>query len=380
MTTGGVRTTNHAYGVRHEFDVVHGKEEALSTAEDLVYSRIAESAGHQSHPNLSFEAATIIALICVHRPIAVHELLYKIGVLFPYWGVKVAAALVHRRDAGYYDQTPSEQLKDTLCQYDLPFKVWREDPSGTIFCDVTSTDEAMCVLRKLLPPRALEYQFKALLRRQRVHPRVDTIDPPQVAITKQLTHQGYSVLVDGATGRATIIPVLPLSAASSARTAPTYLLRLPAEMRNEIYKLVLQYAKSGIRIADSKEDTNGPKKKYVFTQTRDIKSDARTSSWGYRSEDFAFSQHQSPLLRSYPLETAIALLLVNKQIRNEAGPIFYGANRFHFDNLYEFVGFTKTLNMKNFGKNFQQVALNYEVWTRDVGQKAVLALCQSESL
>lgn len=100
----------------------------------------------------------------------------------------------------------------------------------------------------------------------------------------------------------------------------TRFLELPAELRTEIYRLVLQYPSSGLCISSSADD-----RRDAFQSTTATKDPSEPYSPGVcNRECFTLS-----------LSEALNLLLVNKQVFNETMPMFYSSNLFCFDNFYD---------------------------------------------
>ena len=94
-------------------------------------------------------------------------------------------------------------------------------------------------------------------------------------------------------------------------------LDLPAELRNKIYDMVLQYPVSGILLAPHEPQT-------FYTTTKDLSTPFSTEK----------SVHQLrwrlSKLYEQPIQKSLSLLLVNKQTFTEAFPSFYRNNVFHF--------------------------------------------------
>lgn len=99
-------------------------------------------------------------------------------------------------------------------------------------------------------------------------------------------------------------------------------LRLPAELRNAIYEMVLAYPKSGFSIAPPYSD-----------HPREPRLTACERIDG--TAPFTNVTHRSAMARKVqigPMNEVLALLTVCKQLYDEAMPIFYSINTFCFEN------------------------------------------------
>jgi hypothetical protein len=128
-----------------------------------------------------------------------------------------------------------------------------------------------------------------------------------------------------------------------------FLSRLPTEIRNAIYELVLLFPKSGVRLLDASkesEDNGG----FGFFH-RDLKRGA--DSIGPRPV----------ALRPAQPDRLLALLATNQQIFKEAMPIFYGCNTFVCDStatLFRFMqstGFNRLKHIKTVRMNIIPTSL-----------------------
>lgn len=70
--------TYRAQDVKHNLAVITDLQEALTTAEELLYSRIEQSQDPSVEPDLPFEAAALIVLVCSGGRLSISELLSKV--------------------------------------------------------------------------------------------------------------------------------------------------------------------------------------------------------------------------------------------------------------------------------------------------------------
>jgi hypothetical protein len=112
-------------------------------------------------------------------------------------------------------------------------------------------------------------------------------------------------------------------------------MRLPRELRDQIYELALVMPKSGISMdtidtGDGSKD--GPCSFEVFS--RDYNESHRRRSYIHKFDpdkdriDQVHFFSNKRTLECRPFQTYLALLLVSKQLYQEAMPIFYGGNHF----------------------------------------------------
>ncbi|KAK3691616.1 hypothetical protein LTR37_018533 [Vermiconidia calcicola] len=112
-------------------------------------------------------------------------------------------------------------------------------------------------------------------------------------------------------------------------------MRLPRELRDEIYELALVMPKSGISVdtIDSGDGSkNGPFSFEVFS--RDYNESHWRRSYIHKFDpdkdriDQVHFFSNKRILECRPFQSNLALLLVSKQLYQEAMPIFYGGNHF----------------------------------------------------
>lgn len=111
--------------------------------------------------------------------------------------------------------------------------------------------------------------------------------------------------------------------------------RLPPELRNAIYGMVLHYPESGILLRRLDINT-GPMTVAVLDESPDHEFDFE--SWREAAEPRSnmLSPYGDGLLRAGRLPNILSLLLVNRQFHSEALKIFYGSNHFHFPRVKDF--------------------------------------------
>ncbi|KAI7154807.1 hypothetical protein KC349_g7415 [Hortaea werneckii] len=100
-------------------------------------------------------------------------------------------------------------------------------------------------------------------------------------------------------------------------------LDLPAEIRNNIYELLLTFPSSGVHVQES-EDDDEEGFDVFFLQRID-----EPGSCGRKWSDSLCKGTQFVIKKS--MDDILALLYVNKQVYEEAMPLFYMLNMFHFD-------------------------------------------------
>ncbi|KAK4496109.1 hypothetical protein PRZ48_012088 [Zasmidium cellare] len=132
---------------------------------------------------------------------------------------------------------------------------------------------------------------------------------------------------------------------------PFPFLRLPAELRNRIYGLVLQFPKSGLCVKVKREEIGSARPKTwpipaKFSVLRKKREGFDQIKWSELSEayrDYAADADLMDLpervLYCPPAATYLNLLRANKQIFNEAMPIFYSTNKFIFPRVTELYWF-----------------------------------------
>lgn len=249
-------------------------------------------------------------------------------------------------------------LKAALFYYDPPFNVATEDWESSAICSVTSADAAFCALRMLLG-RAVN-----LLG-------APSTNAPRAMITAVPSTQP-AVSAQNSTSAVTTSRAIP----------PKVFMKLPPELRNRIYELVLVYPVSGINIMNENRNHHpGSSIKYIHTRTRDKDAHVPSYPWILQMNQYLNNRQQPeqvPGLRSYPFGTAVAILRVSPEIRVEASGIFYGCNRFHFDNLKELSTFLSTI--KNDAGHIRKVDFTYETQQRTHALKAIRELGKLELL
>ena len=150
-------------------------------------------------------------------------------------------------------------------------------------------------------------------------PFVDPTDEGIVALDNERFLEEYTVPITA--GRIYLRKWL-----EPARKGSFPFLKLPAELRNTIYEMVLTFPATGFDIGDR-----------VHTRHGVVLSQRETDKW---PEPLAWSTHRvNDILHSAPMQKVLALLSVNKQLYNEAMPYFYQTNFFYFGNIEIFTKF-----------------------------------------
>lgn len=130
---------------------------------------------------------------------------------------------------------------------------------------------------------------------------------------------------------------------------PFPFLKLPAELRLQIYGHCLGLPKSGVSVRQAERHSM---KKEVVVRTKDFATEMQLSEWedvpaptGVRArwDDFVFRNRHDGTLKCQDLRTHLALLSVNKEIFNEAMPVFYSINSFVCSDLFHLESFLATL-------------------------------------
>ncbi|KAK4610097.1 hypothetical protein CLAFUW4_13704 [Fulvia fulva] len=120
----------------------------------------------------------------------------------------------------------------------------------------------------------------------------------------------YTVSVNGA--RMMLQPLLGSS--TSTTTKPFPFMRLPTELREVIYDMVMTFPKSGISLPPHR----GGRPLEVFSRDHKTETCIQQPTRMYL------------MLEANPMEYYLDILLVNRQIHQEALPIFYKRNKFLF--------------------------------------------------
>jgi hypothetical protein len=127
------------------------------------------------------------------------------------------------------------------------------------------------------------------------------------------------------------------------------LMKLPVEIRLIIYGYVLGLPKSGVVVRPSYQHT---KKSQITVRTRDYSVELDMSDWESRAGAFPPYARRSGFSSNYEtngtligpeLNDHLAILGVNKEIYNEAMPVFYSVNSFVCGDLYRLEEFLKAL-------------------------------------
>ncbi|KAK3070411.1 hypothetical protein LTR53_010508 [Teratosphaeriaceae sp. CCFEE 6253] len=121
---------------------------------------------------------------------------------------------------------------------------------------------------------------------------------------------------------------------------PTLLLALPPELRSKIWNHVLCFPESGLRIRYM-PDTDHDGTPEITTITRTMDRPFRAADWD--QAQYPWNHTSGNLLYAQPLETMLGLLSTHRLITEETTSIFFGANRFHFDNLNELDDFLRNV-------------------------------------
>lgn len=126
-------------------------------------------------------------------------------------------------------------------------------------------------------------------------------------------------------------------------------LKLPVEIRLQIYGHVVGLPKSGVAIRQSAKYS---KVKEVVVRSKDFDSDLQISDWeeeavpvGTRARwnNFEYRHRHDGTYKCPDLRHHLALLRVNREIFNEAMPVFYSANSFVCSDLIHLEDFLATL-------------------------------------
>ena len=149
-------------------------------------------------------------------------------------------------------------------------------------------------------------------------------------------------------------------------------LQLPAELRNTIYEMVMHYPPSGIYPA-----VNAGSEASTF---RPISKDSR-----YHGEPVpldSLSYLKDSAAHFYYIQSAqkaLSLLLVNKQIYEEALPFFYRLNIFTFTSVTTMAGFLKKLPSSR-QRYIRDLAFSYGPGEGKFAESAFQALASMENL
>jgi len=116
-------------------------------------------------------------------------------------------------------------------------------------------------------------------------------------------------------------------------------LRLPAEIRTTIYEMVLRFPSAGLNLLE--RDLR--KKRVVCTYSRDLKAPLCTGltrepgphRWsGWQGLRWKLTNMKRGMLEIGTFTQILALTRVNRQIREEAGGVFFAINTFCFDSAW----------------------------------------------
>ncbi|KAK4549699.1 hypothetical protein LTR36_005000 [Oleoguttula mirabilis] len=122
-------------------------------------------------------------------------------------------------------------------------------------------------------------------------------------------------------------------------TGPAFpFFKLPAELRNSIYEMVFQYPASGVLLRPlrhSYRDWSGSRgSTTVALLNRSLDQPFAFDTWREAARStYEESPYGDSLLRAGLLSHVLSPLLVSRQFYNEALPIFYGINHFHFPSV-----------------------------------------------
>ncbi|GIZ47102.1 hypothetical protein CKM354_001020200 [Cercospora kikuchii] len=98
---------------------------------------------------------------------------------------------------------------------------------------------------------------------------------------------------------------------------------LPAELREKIYKMLLVYPRPGLTLADNAREPIHRNVRLGLWSRTDLEIPAHISDTEVPENEFAVGS----------LTKTLAVLVVSKQVRQEALPVFYGRNTFNFGSL-----------------------------------------------
>ncbi|KAI7193512.1 hypothetical protein KC316_g3042 [Hortaea werneckii] len=105
-------------------------------------------------------------------------------------------------------------------------------------------------------------------------------------------------------------------------------LDLPAELRNEVYKLLLQFPESGIKIHSLGESGQGDDRVVMKVFSR---IDGDEDPFDHVSKVPVHGVRRD--IKTPPTSEILAFLATNRQIHAEARPLFYSLNRFRFSSI-----------------------------------------------
>ncbi|KAK4547135.1 hypothetical protein LTR36_001356 [Oleoguttula mirabilis] len=158
-------------------------------------------------------------------------------------------------------------------------------------------------------------------------PLVDPVENPASAVGRDVVNSDNNDYVHVPTQAGRIFLARRLE---PPRKGSFPLFKLPAELRNAIYEMVMSLPPSGLTFTAS-----SPELQIRLLERQDDEFDI-TPSWDVNSEDVA--------LTAPPMNETLALLSANKQIYSEAMPAFYRTNFFHLEHLAAFTCFVSRLS------------------------------------
>lgn len=141
---------------------------------------------------------------------------------------------------------------------------------------------------------------------------------------------------------------------------PSKLFDLPPEIRNRIYGMVFTYPKSGLRPRKVCRMGYRPDTSEFQLLSRDMDHEADVQMWDQQSVRHPNSESD---IRSKPVHIELALAHTNRQIFQEALPIFYNNNRFHCIDVVELKSFLS--HVPQHGRDgIGEISFNYVVTQR----------------
>ena len=150
--------------------------------------------------------------------------------------------------------------------------------------------------------------------------------------------------------------------------------KLPAELRNTVYKLVFAYPRSGLEPQIEHICRGGQ-----FIRTRRFRVINRSYDHSLDFQQWAGYHDRKFALYTRNTDCILAILLVNRQLHQEAMPFFYNVNTFYvrgITELYNFLFSTPETRRKHLG----HIAFTYELADHAIAAKAFKLLAQVDSL
>lgn len=169
------------------------------------------------------------------------------------------------------------------------------------------------------------------------------------------------------------------------KKTPFPFLKLPAEIRLQIYGHCLGLPKSGVCVRQAQRHE---KKKEIVVRSKDFDAELQISDWkdvpaanGVRArwDNYEFRNRHDGTFKCQKLRTHLALLSVNKEISNEAMPVFYSINSFVCSDLFHLEDFLATLAPER-REQLRHISFFYTKTTHSKAAKAFKMLGEIEKL